>query len=72
MEIDGGFFQIAMTKQDLNGVQIGASFEQVRGEAVTEHMGIHLLFDRARRAAYWQAWRGSYSTFMVKASYDWS
>jgi len=31
--------------QDLNGVQIGASFEQVRGKTVPEHVGIHLLLN---------------------------
>jgi hypothetical protein len=45
MEIDGGFFQIVMAQQDLNGVQVGAGFQQVRGEAVTEHVGIHLLLN---------------------------
>ena len=39
-------------------MQVGAGFQQVRGEAVTEHVGIHSLLIPARRAAYWQAWRG--------------
>jgi hypothetical protein len=34
MQIAGGLFQIVMAEQDLNGVQVGAGFEQVSGEAV--------------------------------------
>lgn len=37
---------------DLNGVQVGAGFQQVGGEAVTENVGINFLVDPARRAAY--------------------
>jgi hypothetical protein len=43
MEIASGFFQIVMPQQNLNGVQVGAGFQHVGGEAVTEHVGIHLL-----------------------------
>jgi len=45
MEIASRFFQIVMPQQNLNGVQVGAGFQHVRGEAVTEHVGIHLLLD---------------------------
>ena len=45
MEIAGGLFQIVMAQQNLNGVQVGARFQHVRGEAVTEDVGIHLLLD---------------------------
>ena len=34
VEIASGFFQIVMAQQDLDGVQVGASFEQVGGEAM--------------------------------------
>ena len=34
VEIAGGFFQIVMAQQYLDGVPIGAGFEQVSGEAV--------------------------------------
>jgi len=43
MEIAGGLFQIVMAQQNLNSVQVSAGLEHVRGEAVTEHVGIHLL-----------------------------
>jgi hypothetical protein len=45
MEIASRFFQIVMPQQNLNGVQVGTGFQHVRGEAVTEHVGIHLLLD---------------------------
>ena len=45
MEIASRFFQIVMPQQYLNGVQVGTGFQHVRGEAVTEHVGIHLLLD---------------------------
>ena len=34
MQIDGRFFQVAMTQQHLDGAQVGASFEQMRGKTV--------------------------------------
>ena len=43
MEITGGLFQIVMPQQNLDGVQVGTGLQQVRGEAVTEHVGINLL-----------------------------
>ena len=45
MEIAGGLFEIVMPQQNLNGVQVGTGFQHVGGEAVTEHVGIHLLLD---------------------------
>ena len=34
MQVHGGFFQIAMAQQNLNGAEIRARFEEMRGEAV--------------------------------------
>ena len=45
MQIDGGLFQIAVAQQDLNGAEIGAGFEQVSGEAVTQRVGMNLFLD---------------------------
>ena len=45
MEIASRFFQIVMPQQNLNGVQVGTGLQHMRGEAVTEHVGIHLLLD---------------------------
>ena len=38
MEVDGGLFQIAMAQQDLNGAQIRAGFQQMRGETVAQRV----------------------------------
>lgn len=38
MEIDGRFFQALMAQQNLNGPQIGAGLEQMRGETVAQGM----------------------------------
>jgi hypothetical protein len=35
MQIDGRFFQVAMTQQHLNGAQVSTSFKQMSGKAVT-------------------------------------
>jgi hypothetical protein len=43
MQIDGRFFQVAMTQQHLDGAQVGASFEQMRGKTVAERMGMDML-----------------------------
>ena len=40
VEIASGFFQIVMAQQDLDGVQVGAGFEQVSSEAMAEHVRI--------------------------------
>jgi predicted MPP superfamily phosphohydrolase len=45
MEIASRFFQIVMPQQNLNGVQVGTGFQHMRGEAVTEDVGIHLFLD---------------------------
>jgi hypothetical protein len=34
VQVDGGFFQIAMAQQDLDGAQIRAGFQQMSGEAM--------------------------------------
>ena len=38
VQVDAGRFQIGVPNQDLDGRQIGAIFQQVRAEAVPEHM----------------------------------
>jgi hypothetical protein len=55
MEIAGGLFQIVMAQQNLNGVQVGAGFQHVRGKAVAGYVGYTFFLIPARRAAYWQA-----------------
>ena len=34
MQIDRRLFQVAMPEQHLNGAQVGAGFQQMRGEAM--------------------------------------
>ena len=34
MQIDGSYFEVAMTEQYLDGAQVGSGFKQVCGEAV--------------------------------------
>ena len=34
MQIDGSYFEVAMTEQYLDGAQVGSGFEKVCGEAV--------------------------------------
>ena len=34
MQIDGGLFQVTVAKQQLDGSQVRAGFEQMSGEAV--------------------------------------
>ena len=41
MQIECRLFQIAMSKQDLDGAQIGAGFEQMRGEAMAQSVGMN-------------------------------
>src|ERR1700730_5256970 len=43
MQIDRRFFQVAMPQQHLNGAQVGAGFEQMRGKAVAQSMGMDVL-----------------------------
>jgi hypothetical protein len=45
MQVEGGFFQIAVAQQNLNGAQIGAGFEQMSGEAMTQGVGVDLFLD---------------------------
>src|SRR5438309_6751650 len=45
MELTGRLVQIMMAEQSRKGVQVGAGFQQVRSEAVTEHVGIYLLLN---------------------------
>src|ERR1700675_2746962 len=45
MEVDGGLFEIAMAEQDLNGAQIRARLEKMRGEAVAQRVGMDLFLD---------------------------
>jgi hypothetical protein len=43
MQIDRSFFQVAMPQQHLNGAQVSTSFEQMRGKAVAQSMGMDVL-----------------------------
>ena len=45
MEIDGGLFQVAMAEQKLNGAQIGAGLEQMRGKAVPQRVRVDVFAD---------------------------
>src|SRR5436309_14210585 len=48
VRVDLGRTQGAMTEKDLDQVDVVAGFEQVRGEAVSQHVRRHLLLDPAR------------------------
>jgi hypothetical protein len=43
VQIDRGFLQVAMSQQHLNGSQVGTGFEQMRGKAVAQSMGMDAL-----------------------------
>src|SRR5258708_19406796 len=43
MQIDGGFFEITMPQQHLDGTQIRARFEQMRGKAVAQRVRMHTI-----------------------------
>ena len=45
MQVDGGLSQIAMAEQDLNRAEIRARFEEMRGEAVTQSVGVQIFRD---------------------------
>src|ERR1700751_5522328 len=45
MEVDGGLFEIARAKQNLNGAQIRTRLEKMRGEAVAQGVGMDLFLD---------------------------
>ena len=34
MQVDGGYFEVAMAEQDLNGAQVGAGFKKMCRETV--------------------------------------
>ena len=34
MQIDGSYFEVAMTEQDLDGAQVGTGFKRVCGETM--------------------------------------
>src|SRR5271167_3048479 len=43
MQVQGGFFQIVMAQQQLNGAQVGTSFEQVGCETMAQRVRMNLL-----------------------------
>src|ERR1700680_1201050 len=43
MQIDGGFFEITMPQQHLDGTQIRARFQQMRGKAVAQRVRMHTV-----------------------------
>ena len=43
MQIDRRFLEVAMTEQHLDGAQVGAGFEQMRGKAVAQSVGMDVL-----------------------------
>src|SRR3989454_2226543 len=47
MQIDRRFLKVAMPQQHLDGAQIGPSFEQMSGKAVTQRMGMDVLVFKA-------------------------
>jgi hypothetical protein len=49
MQVNDRVFELAMTQQHLDGAQISASFEQVRGEAVAQGIVVLLMICTPRR-----------------------
>jgi len=47
MQIDRGFLKVAMPQQHLDGTQVGACFEQMRGKAVAQSVGMDVLVLKA-------------------------
>src|ERR1700726_5146036 len=45
MQVHGGLFQIAMAQQNLNGADIRARFEEMRGEAVAQSVRVQIFLD---------------------------
>ena len=43
MQIDRRLLQVAMPEQHLNGAQVGTGFEQMRGKAVAQRVGMNVL-----------------------------
>ena len=42
MQVDRGFFKVAMSEQHLDGAQVGAGFKQMRGEAMAQSVGMDM------------------------------
>jgi hypothetical protein len=42
MQVDRRFLKVAMTQQHLDGAQVGAGFEQMRGKTVAQRMGMDM------------------------------
>jgi hypothetical protein len=42
MQIDGRYFEVAMTEQDLDGAQVGAGFEKVCGKAMSQGVRMNM------------------------------
>ena len=47
VQIDRGFLQVAMSQQHLDGAQVGTGFEQMRGKAVAQSVGMDVLVFKA-------------------------
>src|SRR5208282_699161 len=47
MQIDRRLLQVAMPEQHLDGTQVGAGFEQMRGKAVAQRVGMDVLVFKA-------------------------
>ena len=43
MQVDGSDLEVLMTEQYLDSAQVGAGFEQVRGEAMSQSVGMNTL-----------------------------
>jgi hypothetical protein len=43
MQIDCRLLKVAMPEQHLNGAQVGTGFEQMRGKAVAQSVGMDAL-----------------------------
>jgi hypothetical protein len=43
--VEGGGLEVAVSEEDLNGADVGASFEEVGGEAMAEGMGGDVLVE---------------------------
>jgi hypothetical protein len=72
MEINGGFFQIAMSQQDLDGPQIRSVFQQVSRETVPQGLLILLMIYSQRRFAIGvipsMAWKLKYFAIYVEST----
>jgi len=47
VQVDRRLFQIAMPQQHLDGAQVGPGFEQMRGKAMTQGVGMDVLVLKA-------------------------